>query len=312
MKMYKLKSQLVVVSSLIFLFCQTCTAAASITINAPIRVQSNGPTNSIFREIGALSIEFCYILDYLGDLGSPNTFSRQLLQNIEDRLGAPPVIRIGGHTQDVARYCEHCTSTLANVFVPGNAEAVNVTFSKGLFEVLNNNVPSKQQFIFGLNLGQDDVQFPLAEVVAAEKYLRPERLRSFELGNEPDFFNVQRPHGWNVQIYAQQVVDWHSQINHATKRTLSVQLGAFAQQPIYMRNFSLVELRQMGVAAKIGHVTSLSDHTYPFSICDCRYTFPTAGFKLLISKHSNTSSFGVLAKSNESYKHNPVFLAVGK
>jgi hypothetical protein len=27
----------------------------------------------------------------------------------------------------------------------------------------------------------------------------------------------------------------------------------------------------MGVATKIGHVTSLSDHTYPFSICDCRY-----------------------------------------
>src|SRR5882757_2912944 len=93
-KMYELKSQLVVVSSLIFLFCQTCTAAASITINAPIRIQSNGPTSSISREIGALSIEFCYILDYLGDLGSPNTFSRQLLQNIEDRLGAPPVIRI--------------------------------------------------------------------------------------------------------------------------------------------------------------------------------------------------------------------------
>jgi hypothetical protein len=146
--------------------------------------------------------------------------------------------------------------------------------------VLNNNVPSKQQFIFGLNLGQDDVQFPLAEVVAAEKYLRPERLRSFELGNEPDFFNVQRPHGWNVQIYAQQVVDWHSQINHATKRTLSVQLGAFAQQPIYMRNFSLVELRQMGVAAKIGHVTSLSDHTYPFSICDCTYTLSNSGFQI--------------------------------
>jgi hypothetical protein len=270
--MYFLKSQLLAISFIISLFCQTSTATTRITIITPTQIQSNGSAIPISRGIGALSIEFCYILDYLGDIGSPNTLSRQLLQNIEDRLGAPPVIRIGGHTQDVAQYCENCTSTLANVFVPGNAEAVSVTFGKGLFEVLNNNVPSKQQFIFGLNLGQDDVQFPLAEVAAAEKYFKSERLRSFELGNEPDFYNVQRPDGWNVQIYAQQVADWISKIQNATKRPLSVQLGALAQEPIYMGNFSLAELSQAGVVATIGAVTSLSDHTYPFSICDCGYT----------------------------------------
>jgi hypothetical protein len=278
--MHALKSQLLAVFSVFYSLCQISTAYTPTTIITPIQIQSNGSGIPISRGIGALSIEFCYILDYLGDIGSPNILSRQLLQNIEDRLGAPPVIRIGGHTQDIARYCENCTSTLANVFVPGNAEAVNVTFGKGLFEVLNNNVPSKQQFIFGLNLGQDDIQFPLTEVVAAEKYLTSERLRSFELGNEPDFYNVQRPHGWNVQIYAQQVIDWVSQIKNATKKSLSVQLGAFAQEPIYMGNFSLVELSEKGVVAKIGNVTSFSDHTYPFSICDCGYTLSNTCFQI--------------------------------
>ncbi|KAF4618145.1 hypothetical protein G7Y89_g14964 [Cudoniella acicularis] len=267
--MYMLKSQLLAIFPLISSLCKTSTAIIT-TIITTTQIQSSGSAIPISRGIGALSIEFCYILDYLGDVDSPNTFSRQLLQNIEDRLGAPPIIRIGGHTQDVARYCENCTSTLANVFVPGNDEAVNVTFGKGLFKVLNNNVPSKQQFIFGLNLGQDDVQFPLAEVVAAEKYLESKRLRSFELGNEPDFYNVQRPDGWNVQIYAQQVIDWIFQIQSDAKTPLSLQLGALAQEPIYMGNFSLVELGEIRVAATLGVVTSLSDHTYPFSICDCR------------------------------------------
>ncbi|KAE9366274.1 glycoside hydrolase family 79 protein [Stipitochalara longipes BDJ] len=248
--MHILNLQLLAISSLIYSLCQTSTATTPTSTIAPTQIQSNGSAIPISRRIGALSIEFCYILDYLGDAGSPNTFSRQLLQNIEDRLGTPPIIRIGGHTQDVARYCENCTSTLANVFVPGNAEAVSVTFGKDLFKVMNDNVPSKQQFIFGLNLGQDEVEFPLAEVVAAEKYLKSERFRSFELGNEPDFYNIQRPDGWNVQVYAQQV------------------LGALAQEPIYMGNFSLVELGEMGVVATMGIVTSLSDHTYPFSICD--------------------------------------------
>lgn len=146
--------------------------------------------------------------------------------------------------------------------------------------MLNNNVPSKQQFIFGLNLGQNDVQFPLAEVVAAEKYFKSERLRSFELGNEPDFYNVQRPYGWNVQIYAQQVVDWILAIQKPTKRSLSIQLGALAQEPIYMGNFSLAELSQKGVVATIETVTSLSDHTYPFSICDCGYTLSDTRFQI--------------------------------
>ena len=279
--MYLLKLHLVTLFSLISSLFQVSTAFTTTTASlTPIQIQSSGSSIPISRSIGALSIEFCYILDYLGDVGSPNTLSRQLLQNIEDRLGAPPVIRIGGHTQDVARYCANCSSTLTNIFVSGNAEAVNVTFSKGLFEVLNDNVPSKQQFIFGLNLGQNDVQFPLAEVAAAEKYLNSERLGSFELGNEPDFYNVQRPDGWNVEIYAQQVIYWISQIQNATKMPFSLQLGAFAQEPIYMGNFSLAELGDMGVAATLGIVTSLSDHTYPFSMCDCGQPLSNTSFQV--------------------------------
>ena len=223
----------------------------------------------ISRSIAALSIEFCYITDYFGDVGKPNNFTLSLLQNIEDILGAPPIIRIGGHTQDVAQYNSSNPTTLSNVFDPGNLEAVNVTYNSNLFRVLNENAVSNQQFIFGLNFGQDNLAYPFAEVEAAESLLRPSRLYAYELGNEPDFYSAtQRPRLWNVDTYAQEQLDWISVLKtKVLNRSHGFQLGALAQEPIYQGNFSLAELTKMNLPKTLGNVKSYSDHTYPFSIC---------------------------------------------
>ena len=220
------------------------------------------------KSIASLSIEFCYITDYLGDVNSPNKLSLRLLQNIQDLTGEPPRIRIGGHTQDVAQYCDTCTNTLTNVFQPGNLEAVNVTFNEKLFTILNDNVPSNQQFILGLNLGQNNVAYPLAEVEAAEKYLHSSRRLSYELGNEPDFYGASQRSPWNVQIYAAQIISWVKQIKTSTKTKTGWWLGSLAQLPIYQNNFSLPELGVLGVPEAIKTSNGYSDHTYPYSVCD--------------------------------------------
>lgn len=221
------------------------------------------------RSIAGLSIEFCYITDYLGDVKQPNLLSRQLLQNVEDILGAPPIIRIGGHTQDAARYNSSSPATLSNIFEPGNLEAVEVTFNSDLFRVLNENVVSHQQFIFGLNFGQNHVDIPEEELTAAESLLQPSRLFAYELGNEPDFYSAaQRPRPWNVDIYAQQQLSWLSNLKTKIKHhSHQFQLGALAQEPIWQGNFSLAELTKMGLPKSLGNVKSYSDHTYPFSVC---------------------------------------------
>lgn len=41
-----------------------------------------------------------------------------------------------------------------STFKPGRSEAINVTFSKSLFKILNENALPNQEYIFGLNLGQ--------------------------------------------------------------------------------------------------------------------------------------------------------------
>jgi hypothetical protein len=158
--------------------------------------------------------------------------SLRLLQNIQDLTGEPPIIHIGGHTQDVAQYCSTCQPTLTALYSGGNTEAYSVTFNKNLHTVLKNNIPSKQQFIFGLSLGQDKVDYPLAEVQAAERYLESSRLLSCELGNEPDFYSSSQRSPWNVQIYASQIESWINEIISKTDSKRGWQGGALAQDPI--------------------------------------------------------------------------------
>ncbi len=226
----------------------------------------------ISKQIASLSIEFCYIVDYLGDANRANKLSKQLLQNIQDISGVPPLIRIGGHSQDAAKYCSDCSETLVNVFVPGNLEAVNVTYNKNLFSILNNHVPSKQQFIFGLNLGQDVEMFPQEEVEAAEQYLRDSRVQSYELGNEPDFYGPsQRAAPWNMETYTSQVVSWIKQIQASTKTKRGWQFGALAQEAKWQGNFSIPGFNALGVPESIKPLVSYSDHTYPYSICSCTF-----------------------------------------
>lgn len=112
-------------------------------------------TQALDRQLISISLEFCNIVDFLGDVNQPNEFSKQLLQNIADRArGQPPLVRLGGNTQDRSTFCEECPDTLFNYFEPGDTEAVNTTFNKDLFRVLDKNLGPNQRYIFGLNFGR--------------------------------------------------------------------------------------------------------------------------------------------------------------
>ncbi|KFY07979.1 hypothetical protein V492_06645 [Pseudogymnoascus sp. VKM F-4246] len=246
--------------------CSPLAADVAVSTVTKLSAQANSAARPIPKDMAALSIEFCYAKDYLGDVDSPNVLSLNLLQNIEDIVGKPPIIRLGGHTQDAASFCASCPETLNNTFDPGNDEAIAVSYNKNLFTVLNENVPPRQEFIFGLNFGGNDVSIPLAEVRAAEKYMHPSRLRAYELGNEPDFYGSQRPKPWNVQTYVAQQANWLGQLAKKTSKGFSI--GALAQLPVYQGNFSLAEIVALGLSKKVDYAVSLSDHTYPYSMCD--------------------------------------------
>lgn len=95
-------------------------------------------------------------VDILGDVGQPNTFSLNLLQNIVDKSQTPTILRIGGNTQDRTEYCDGCPITLNPTLLndpndPKGTEALNLTYNEHLFDVLMDNVPTGTPIIFGLN-----------------------------------------------------------------------------------------------------------------------------------------------------------------
>lgn len=218
------------------------------------------------KSVISLSIEFCYIVDYLGDVKSPNALSKRLLQNIQD-LNGSTVIRVGGDTGDASYYCDDCKDTLVNVFPSGATEASNVTYNKNLFSVLNDNVPSEQRFIFGLNLKHDVESVAQDEVGAAEKYLRGSRLLSYELGNEPDDYDSKVRSPWNVQEYASQIISWIQTIQKKTKTKHGWQVGALGRTPGASKTFPIATLNSLGVPKEIKPLSSYSYHAYPYSVC---------------------------------------------
>lgn len=59
-----------------------------------------GGARSLDPHIGSLSIESCYITDFLGNPGQKNELSWNLLTNFDGEFGGlNPYLRLGGHTQ---------------------------------------------------------------------------------------------------------------------------------------------------------------------------------------------------------------------
>ncbi|KAH7395840.1 glycoside hydrolase superfamily [Cadophora sp. MPI-SDFR-AT-0126] len=219
------------------------------------------------RQLISMSIEFCYAVDFLGTPGSPNVYSKQLLQNIQDKSGVPPILRIGGNTQDIAKFCENCPEAMNSTFKSGNSEAVNVTYSKGLFEVMNENGPSNQKYIFGLNLGQDNVEIPKAELAGALKYLDQSKLIAYELGNEPDHYiwpqvNYRSPATWTMAAYVKQTLDWLPQLASGKR----FQYGSSAADPATVSDFTMVQAVKWGIS-KIKQIKIISSHAYMGNRC---------------------------------------------
>ena len=87
---------------LLLLLLSTLSSCTPVVVRETTLASSAVPISKITVSLG---IEFCYIVDYLGDIEGSSKLSKRLLQNIQDIRGESPIIRIGGHTQDAAQYC---------------------------------------------------------------------------------------------------------------------------------------------------------------------------------------------------------------
>lgn len=178
-----------------------------------------------------------------------------------------------------------------STYKAGSTEAVNVTFSKGLFKAMNENGPSNQNYIFGLNLGQgthnplwhfifltnnftvDDVEIPKAELAGALKYLDQSKLIAYELGNEPDHYiwpqvNYRSPATWTMAAYVKQTLDWLPQLASGKR----FQYGSSAANPATVSEFTMVQAVKWGIS-KIKQIKIISSHSYMGDRCTRTYSW---------------------------------------
>lgn len=74
---------------LLFAFARISRASHSITAPATLVIEFNTSAGAIdavpiSKSLALLSIEFCYILDYLGDINAPRELTLRLLHNIQE------------------------------------------------------------------------------------------------------------------------------------------------------------------------------------------------------------------------------------
>ncbi|OCT47376.1 hypothetical protein CLCR_03380 [Cladophialophora carrionii] len=247
---------------------------SSINFDVARTAESAQPLNP---QLISLSIEFGNAIDFFGDVGKPNEFSRKLLQNVVDRSGVPPVLRIGGNTGDKWVYCDNCTAALSSIIEvnpnnPLSTEAVTVTVGRAFFQALEENVPPATKYILGLNFGANIYEIAQAQMDAALKYFNQSRILAYELGNEPNIYAayppLKRPSTWTVVDYGKQMLSWMPRLRaRAQTNAPSFQFGSIIGPPTSFSDFSLAALAKMGVPQNIGGVKYFAAHGYPGNVC---------------------------------------------
>ncbi|KAF7799182.1 hypothetical protein EIP86_010413 [Pleurotus ostreatoroseus] len=211
-----------------FLFSVILQAAADTLILSP-QAQVPGNASSLINSsfIG-LAFEACSLPDYAN---ASNTFSHNLVQNIVDRIGTRPVVRIGGTSLDHSFY-NRSLNTWADI--PGNNDSgvvKNVTFGPPFFDILANW--SNVTYTIECPLAYLDLNQTLEFAEDAYRILGPDKISAFEIGNEPDLYTVagpDRPQGYGPQQWVEEWTNYSTAISNALNLSTSE------------RNFQTLEL----------------------------------------------------------------------
>lgn len=263
----------------------------------------------------SLSMEFGNTIDFLGDVGKPNTFSRQHIENVVARTGKAPILRLGGNTQDKSEFCKSCRNgTMVTVFEgegPLASEATKVTYNPDLFKVMAENSVDAQEYIFGLSFGSgrfhrnrvqnsrlirpDNVSVAEESLTGALTYFDQSRIYSYELGNEVNLYGAYvpyRPKTWTVLDYAKEILEWYPRLTTLTSKRRFVkhqnlsgvefQFGSFVGPPYGFPDFNHVQLSAMNVPQATNAVITLATHGYPNNICT-----PAAAAKTTLATYLN-------------------------
>lgn len=204
-----LKSSTMRPLSICAIFSQTLVGTAQYLVNI-----STIQGSDVFDGYVSFSIEFSSFPDFAGNHSHPNTYSGQLLENLEKISGSKPYIRVGGNTQDYALYNASLPYALNGTFDDKRSRDYPTTIFIGPSYFESYDTWEGVQFSHGLNLGlggNNSVgwQSLLETVPPVCKALGGGKLYMWQYGNEADLFATStqgpvRPPSWNESTYVWQ------------------------------------------------------------------------------------------------------------
>ncbi|KAJ3856086.1 glycoside hydrolase family 79 protein [Lentinula lateritia] len=239
----------------------------TVTVSDPPTLPETA-SHTLHPSLASFSIETAFFIMYVGNTTSPNILTRDLLQNIKDRIGIPAEIRIGGITADSTFWDPSLEAAIFN-FVDNTGALINTTISWEFWDAARELLPEGTQITVNLNLESLNFTGALAVAKSAVQGL-PNQVAAFEIGNEPDHY-----FSFTAENYSNIWEPWSKNISSALNFTTpKFQLAATADDPLWPYNTIAADAQLDCVSALAAGVDDAntvewcSEHTYQYSVCD--------------------------------------------
>ncbi|KAG6831804.1 hypothetical protein H0H92_007481 [Tricholoma furcatifolium] len=220
--------------------------------------------------LGSFSIETAFFEEFVGNITAPNVLTRNLLENLRERTGTAAEIRIGGITADSTYWNASQEVDLFN-FIDDTGALINTTIGPGFWKTVKNRLPDGTKVIVTLDLHDLNYEGAFSVAQSALEGIGPEQLDLFEIGNEPDQYSLD----FTPQSYSSIWSAWADNITDTLGfKSPRFQVGATAIDPLWPYNTTAAESQLDCVSALAAGadrddvVSTCSEHTYQYSVCD--------------------------------------------
>jgi len=231
--------------------------AQGATVNYTIPASAPSGAATLDPAPVGVSFEFFAFPSYFTNVTATN----QCLKNFETVTGTWPPIRIGGTTQDRAKYdassSAYVVYTVAN---PTDAPA-NLTFGPS-FMSLAATYPGT--VVVGLNRGKDDIANTIAAAKVAKD--RMKNLLAIELGNEPEYYTKDgqpialKAGTWDPPTDAASQNNWILSVGTSLNSKNLIQAGNHNEAPPKWGAEELIATQNATVKS---YVHNYAHHNYP-------------------------------------------------
>ncbi|KAJ5587237.1 glycoside hydrolase family 79 protein [Penicillium hispanicum] len=160
-----------------------------------------GASKRIDQSFPSFAIQVSSFPAFTGNASHPNIFSRNLIQSIEERTGAPLVVRVGGTNGDYSNYNPQQTTA---VEPPMQGDGIGQKYVLGpVFYEGFRNWPNTQ-WVYDIPFAKENHTDSLYQAQHAISNIGETYLSGLEIGNEVDLYVQQgsRPAGYGPANYS--------------------------------------------------------------------------------------------------------------